>query len=117
MTVLLDPETNAGETNSVPDERLTPFTFIILESGVSSTFSPWLSAEKALGEEIQDVPPLRRVVRVAVHMPDVRDILLLQIGMHALADTEQAILVAAGDPEQFQLLPGGRRIGHQLLRR
>ena len=42
-------------------------------------------------------------------MPDVRHILLLQITMHTLADADEAVFVAAGNPEQFQLLRRGLR--------
>src|SRR3954470_19548941 len=62
-----------------------------------------LSAKDPLGEIIEVVPPLGRVVAVAVDVPDVRDTLLLEVGVHALADAEQAVLVAAGDPEQPDL--------------
>src|SRR4051794_7929518 len=40
------------------------------------------SAEDPLGEEIEVVPPLGRVVRVAVHVPDVRNVVHFEIGMH-----------------------------------
>ena len=63
------------------------------------------STKDPLCEEIEVVPPLGRVVRVAIDMPDVRNVLALEIGMHALADADQAVPLAAGDPEQFQLLP------------
>ena len=53
---------------------------------------------------------------LAVDVPDVRDVLLLEIGVHALADADQAVLVAAGEPEQLQLLAGAVRVGHQLGR-
>src|SRR4051794_26238177 len=52
------------------------------------------STEETLGEEIQVVLPLGRVVRVAVHVPDMRDALRFQVGVHALADADQAVLLA-----------------------
>jgi len=48
-------------------------------------------------------------------MPDVRDLLLLQIRMHALADIDQPILVAAGEIEQLELLFGFGRVRDQLI--
>jgi hypothetical protein len=59
------------------------------------------SAEHPLEEVVEVVPPFRGVVRVVVHVPDVRDVLLLQVGVHALADAEESILVATGDPEEL----------------
>ena len=38
---------------------------------------------------------------VAVHMPHVRNPFVLQIGVHALADADEAILVGARELEQL----------------
>ena len=54
------------------------------------------------------------VVGVIIHVPDVRDVLLLQVGVDALADANQAVLVAARDVEELQLLGGLVRVGHQF---
>ena len=50
-------------------------------------------------------------------MIDVWDILLLQLRLDALADANQAVLVAARNSEELQLRDGLRRIGDQLLGR
>jgi hypothetical protein len=60
-----------------------------------------LSAKNVLDEQIQVVLPLRRVVRVAVNMPDVGNVVLLQVSMHALADADQAIPLPASEPQQL----------------
>src|ERR1700722_2419676 len=73
-----------------------------------------LSAEELLGEVVEVVPPLGRVVSVAVDVPDVRDVLLFQVGMHALADAEELVLVAAGDPQELELLLRAFRVGNQF---
>src|SRR5664279_2059564 len=52
--------------------------------------------EDALREVPQAVSPVRRVVAVAVHVPDMRYPLFLEVGMHALADVDQTVLVATG---------------------
>src|SRR3954453_5806502 len=43
------------------------------------------SPEDPLREGVQAVPPVRPVVGVAVHVPRVRDVVLLQVGVYALA--------------------------------
>jgi hypothetical protein len=53
---------------------------------------------------------------VRVHIPDVRNVVLLQVTLHALTDADQVVFVAAGEPQQFELLPGLRRMGNQFLR-
>src|SRR6185369_3928328 len=50
-------------------------------------------------------------------MPDVWYLLLFEIGMDTLADTDQAILVTAGQPQQLQLSGGRSGVRHKLLRR
>ncbi len=47
---------------------------------------------------------------IAVHVPDVWEAVLLEVVVDALANADQAVFVAATEPEQPQL-PGGRRIG------
>jgi hypothetical protein len=46
-----------------------------------------------------------------VHLPDVRDVVLSQIGVEAFADTHQAVLVTARHPEQLERFGGAGRIG------
>ena len=53
----------------------------------------------ALGEEIQVVLPLRWVVRITIDVPDVRDVLFLQVRVHGLTDADEAIFLAAAEPE------------------
>ena len=57
------------------------------------------------------------VVRVLVHVPDVRHVFLLQVSVNILADTDEAVFVAARDIEELQLLRRLFRIGHQFRRR
>src|SRR5688572_33097239 len=54
------------------------------------------------------------VVRMVVHVPDVRYVVLLQVAMHALADGDQAVLVTAREPEELELPLRRRRIRNQL---
>ena len=42
------------------------------------------SLENLLSKQVQVLAPLRGVVAVGVHMPDVRHVMLLEIGVHAL---------------------------------
>src|SRR5262245_44837074 len=85
-----------------------------LEPPLSELFH---STKNALSEQPQVVLPFRRVVGIAVYMPDMRHLLISQVSMHALANADQAILLPAGDPQQFQLVLGRGRIGNQLGRR
>ncbi len=65
---------------------------------VRPSFAPakeFQSSEQLLCEVIEVVAPVGGVVAVAVHVPDVRHAVFLEIGMHALADPNQAILVPA----------------------
>ena len=41
---------------------------------------------------------------VVGHVPDVRHAFLLEVGVDVLTDVDEAVLVAAGKPEQLQLL-------------
>ena len=45
---------------------------------------------------VQVVAPVGRVMAVSIHIPDMRHIVFLQIRMHILADTYQAVFVPAG---------------------
>ena len=51
---------------------------------------------------------------VAVYAPDMRHTLFFEIGMNALAEVDQAVLAAAGEPEQFQFVLGEGRIRDKL---
>ena len=46
------------------------------------------SLEELLREQIQVVAPLGGVVTVGIDMPDVRHVVLFEIGVHALADAD-----------------------------
>ena len=70
--------------------------------------------EEPLSKQVQVIAPLGRVVAVGVDMPDVRHVVLLEVGVNALADADQAVLVAAGQPQELQLLACGRGIGDEL---
>ncbi len=50
---------------------------------------------------------------VAIDMPDMRDAVSLEEMMHALADTNQSIFIAASDEQQLQILFGGIDVGDQ----
>ncbi len=65
-------------------------------------------AEGLLRELIQAATPVRRVVAIAIHMPDMRHISFLQVGVEALFDVDKAVLVAAGEDEQLELLCWGQ---------
>lgn len=54
----------------------------------------WLSKD-ALGKQPQIILPVRRVVGISVHVPNMRNVLFLAIDMNALADTNQPIFAAA----------------------
>ena len=43
-----------------------------------------------------------------------RNVVLFEVLVDALADADQAVLLAASEPQQFQLLPGGGRVEHDL---
>ena len=46
------------------------------------------------------------IVGMTVDVPDMRDVVLFQIGMHALADADQTISLAATEVQEFQLFAG-----------
>ena len=46
--------------------------------------------ENQLGEIVEPLLPVLEVVRVLIHMPDVRHVLFLQVSVDALADTNEA---------------------------
>ena len=60
--------------------------------------------EDVLAEQVQIVVPLGGVVGIPVHMPDMRHAILFEVFVDALADADQAVLVAASEPQQLQLL-------------
>src|SRR5687767_5114936 len=75
------------------------------------------SSKNPLRKMVNIVRPSRTVVSVIVHVPDVRDVLLLQIGVNALGNIDEAILVATGNVEQLQLLPRDGGIRHEFSSR
>ena len=56
----------------------------------------WFKDE--LGEVIKSLFPVLEIVRVFIHMPDVRDVFFLRVGVNTLADTDQPIFIAARKP-------------------
>ena len=50
----------------------------------------------ALREQPQVVSPMRGIVGVAIHVPDVGHLLLLEVGVNSLADANESVLVSAG---------------------
>jgi hypothetical protein len=50
------------------------------------------------------------IVRVLIHVPDVRHVVFLEVGVDILADADEAVLVATGEVEKLELLRGIRRI-------
>src|ERR1043166_8175384 len=73
----------------------------------------WL--ENELREIVEPLLPMMEVMGVVIDVPDVRDVLFLQVGVNALADADQAVLVAARDVEKFQLF-GLLRVRHEFRR-
>ena len=60
----------------------------------------WIWIENQLGELIQRLLPVLEVVGMFIHVPDVRHILFLEVGVDALADANQSVLVAAREKEE-----------------
>jgi hypothetical protein len=60
--------------------------------------------EEALGEEIEVVPPLGRIMAIVVNVSEMADVVLLQQGVNSLEDFDQAIPMAAGKPEEPRLV-------------
>ena len=77
-------------------------------------FASQTSPEDPLREVIKAVFPMRGVVPIAVYVPDVRNVVFLQVGMHTLADPDQTVPLAAGKPQQFEIGPGGCGGGHEF---
>src|SRR3712207_6678236 len=71
-------------------------------------------SEDPLGEVVERVAPVGGVVGVVVDVPDVVDALFLQVGVDVLAGADQAVLVAAGEVEEFELLFGGVGVGEEV---
>jgi len=89
---------------------------------------PYISASIIIQLMAQVMPSLQalyrdfgsrgfRVVAVSVDVPDVGDLVLLQITLYALTVVDQTVFVAAGEPQQFELLLGLFRMGNQFLGR
>ena len=57
--------------------------------------SRWLKDQ--LRKIIESFFPMLEVMRVFVHVPDVRHVLLFQVSVDVLADANEAVLVAARD--------------------
>src|ERR1039457_3837490 len=72
------------------------------------------SSENPLREIIQIACPRFAVMGVIIHIPNVRNILLLQINVNALGNAYETILIAAGNIKKLQLLARSGGIGHKL---
>ena len=53
--------------------------------------------ENQLRKIVERFLPMLEVVRVFIHMPNVRDFSFFEISVDALTDANQAVLVAAGN--------------------
>src|SRR4029434_6734336 len=70
--------------------------------------------EDELREVEESVLPMAKIVAIVVHVPDVGHVLLLQVSVDALADANEAVFVAAGNPQQLQLAGWWRRVSEQV---
>ena len=59
------------------------------------------SAKNALREMVEVVGPGPAIMGLIIHVPDVRNLILLQVTFHSLADADQAVFVSACQPEQL----------------
>ena len=59
---------------------------------------------------VQVVAHFRRIVAIAVHVPEVGHAHFFQVVVNTLADADQGVLVAASQPQKLQVL-GNCRIG------
>ena len=64
------------------------------------------AGRKQLGREVQVVPPHGPFVRPVIHMPDMRNVPLLQRIVKLLAAVQQLVAVAAREPEEAKLFAG-----------
>ncbi len=70
---------------------------------------PRAVAEKQLCQKIEIVLPNRPLMGAGVHVPDVRNLLLLEGGVKGFAAFEEPIFVTAGKPQKAQVRP--QRVG------
>ena len=71
-------------------------------------------AEEELGVMIEAASPFRGVVGVAVDVPDVGDVVCLEPCVNAPGDADEAVLVAAGKPEELELLARRGGVGDEF---
>ena len=67
--------------------------------------NPPESLKNTLREMIKIVGPSFAVVTLIVHVPNVRNIMLIQIYVKALGTADQAVLIAAGKVKEFHCRP------------
>ena len=105
--------------STTPTNRTT--TLIIVIVCLVLTTVPFITTlrllEDVLDKEIEIVGPFGGVVAVGIYVPYVWHVVFLEVVMDALADTDQAVLVAAGQPQELQFLSGGCRVRHEFGRR
>ena len=71
--------------------------------------------EDLLTEVPQVMFPVRGIVSMTVHVPCVRDLLLLQESLGFLADSQQLIFAAAGQPDEVILSSSRGGVRDQLF--
>src|SRR5438046_249209 len=72
------------------------------------------SAKQTLREDVQVAAPSRAIVAVVIDVPEVRDVVFLEVAVDALRKVDEAVLVAGREVEELQLRAGGGRIRHEL---
>ena len=67
--------------------------------GVGNLLCGWFKNQ--LREMVETLFPMLEVVRMFVHVPDVRHAFLFQVSMNVLADANQTVFVSARNVEKF----------------
>ena len=70
--------------------------------------------EQVLNKEVEIVGPFGGVVTVGIYVPDVWHVVFLEVVVDALADSDQAVLVATGQPQELQFLLCGCRVRNEF---
>lgn len=71
---------------------------------ISATFHaefavPLILSKEKWGKDVEAAGEFRAVVGMTVHVPNVRHVSFLEVGVDAPADADQAVLVPAGKPQ------------------
>jgi hypothetical protein len=67
--------------------------------------------EDLLDEIVQVGAPGLGFVAVGIDVPDVGNLVFVQVGVEGLAEADEAVLVAAGEVEELDLFLGGGGVG------